>query len=209
MFRISVNILLLCCFVKSLDADVDTLNTKVTERVYMDVAIGLNTPKRIVFGLFGEVVPLTARNFSKLAQGGTFHTINKKQVELSYKNSIFHRIIPNFIVQGGDFTNRNGTGGFSIYGETFPDENFVLNHDREGLLSMANRGKNTNSSQFFITLRAVPHLDKKHVVFGSVLEGMEHIREIGKQGTHQGNTNQQVRVVDCGVLYSDANSSEL
>jgi peptidylprolyl isomerase len=120
------------------------------------------------------------------------------QKPLSYKGTIFHRIIPGFVVQGGDFTRGNGTGGESIYGRTFPDENFVMRHDRAGVLSMANAGKNTNGSQFFITTVRTSGLDGKHVVFGRVLQGMELVHEVEAVGSDSGVPSAKVEITDCG-----------
>jgi len=126
--------------------------------------------------------------------------VGEKGDQLWYKNSIFHRVIPNFMIQGGDFTRGNGTGGMSIYGEKFADENFVLRHTGGGLLSMANSGPNSNGSQFFITTTETPWLDSKHVVFGSVTDGMEVIRLIESMGSSSGKTQQKIKIVDCGQL---------
>ena len=149
-------------------AEADPL-AKVTEKVYFDVDIAGEAAGRITFGLFGDVVPKTAKNFATLCDGSAGTGNSGKP--LHYKGSSFHRIIPGFMAQGGDFTNQNGTGGESIYGTKFEDENFLNKHSTDLLLSMANAGKNTNGSQFFITFGATPHLDGKHVVFGRVTSG--------------------------------------
>lgn len=171
---------------------------KVTDKVFFDVKIGDGATKRIVFGLFGETVPKTAENFKSLCTGSK--GMGKSGKPLHFKGSGFHRIIPEFMIQGGDFTAGNGTGGESIYGDKFADENFTLKHDRVGLLSMANAGPNTNGSQFFITTIVTSWLDGKHVVFGQVLEGMDVVKEIEGAGTQSGTPRSKVQIIDSGIV---------
>ncbi len=167
-------------------------------RVFFDITIGDDAAGRIVFELRTDVVPETAENFRALCTGEKGSGQSGKP--LHYKDSTFHRVIPDFMCQGGDFTNGNGTGGESIYGSKFADENFQLKHTDPGLLSMANAGPGTNGSQFFITTTQTPWLDGKHVVFGSVVEGMDVVRAMEAQGSQSGQTRQRIVVSDCGQL---------
>ncbi|QGU33797.1 peptidylprolyl isomerase [Thermochromatium tepidum] len=162
-------------------------------RVALDVSIDGKPAGTITLELFADVVPKTAENFRALCTG-------EKGEGLSYAGSPFHRIIPGFMIQGGDFTRGNGTGGKSIYGERFEDENFRLKHEAAGTLSMANAGPNTNGSQFFITVEATPWLDGRHVVFGRVVEGMEVVRAMEQQGSPSGRTRVPVVLESCRQL---------
>lgn len=161
-------------------------------RVAMDVSIGGAPAGTIEAELFADVVPLTAENFRVLCTAGAG--------EDRYAGSPFHRIIPGFMIQGGDFTNGNGTGGRSIYGERFADENFELRHDEPGMLSMANAGPNTNGSQFFITVAPTPWLDGRHVVFGKVTDGMEVVEAMEATGSRGGQTSEPVEFTACREL---------
>lgn len=166
--------------------------------VYFDVTIGDEAAGRIVFELHADVVPETAENFRALCTGEK--GAGRSGKPLHYKGSTFHRVIPDFMCQGGDFTNGNGTGGESIYGAKFADENFDIKHTEPGLLSMANAGPGTNGSQFFITTARTPWLDGKHVVFGRVTDGMDVVRAMEAQGSQSGRTRQRIAIADCGQL---------
>jgi peptidylprolyl isomerase len=167
-------------------------------KVAVDVTIGGEPAGTITFELFADVVPKTAENFRALCTGEKGTGASGKP--LAYAGSPFHRIIPGFMIQGGDFTNGNGTGGESIYGARFEDENFQLSHTGPGLLSMANAGPDTNGSQFFITVAETPWLDGKHVVFGKVVDGMDVVKAMEAQGSPEGLTQSEVVFAGCRVL---------
>ena len=163
---------------------------KQTDLVYLDISIGNKFIGKLIIKLYDDIVPKTCHNFRTLC------------IDKAYENTIFHRIIKDFMIQGGDYENFNGTGGKSIYGDRFADENFDIKHDQSYLLSMANCGENTNGSQFFITTNPAPHLDGKHVVFGKVIEGTEIIDNLNLIKT---NTNDKpfddVIIKECGEYY--------
>jgi peptidylprolyl isomerase len=167
-------------------------------RVALEVTIDGQPAGTVTVELFADVAPRTAENFRALCTGekGT----GKGGKPLAYAGSPFHRIIPGFMIQGGDFTRGNGTGGESIYGEKFADENFTLKHTGAGVLSMANAGPNTNGSQFFITLADTPWLDGKHVVFGKVVDGMDVVKKMEQQGSRSGQTSSKVVLTACKPL---------
>lgn len=160
-------------------------------RVFFDISAGGSPIGKITFQLYDDKVPKTAKNFYELCKARNGST---------YRNCLFHRVIPGFMLQGGDFTHHNGMGGQSIYGPRFEDENFIYKHDKPGLLSMANAGPNTNGSQFFITTVATPWLDGKHVVFGEVEGGMDVVKQIEQLGSTSGKPRVKVAIEDCGPI---------
>ena len=170
-------------------------------KVYFDISIGGAKAGRITFELFADAVPKTAENFRALCTGEK--GIGKNGKTLHYKGSAFHRIIPQFMCQGGDFTAGNGTGGESIYGAKFADETFAGKagkHLGPGALSMANAGPNTNGSQFFICTVETPWLNGKHVVFGQIIGGMDVVKKMEAVGSRDGRTSKKVVIEDCGQL---------
>ncbi|XP_066846604.1 E3 SUMO-protein ligase RanBP2-like [Anser cygnoides] len=159
--------------------------------VYFEVSADDKPLGRVTMELFSNIVPQTAENFRALCTG---------ERGFGFKNTKFHRIVSDFVCQGGDITNHDGTGGRSIYGDTFEDENFEVKHTGPGLLSMANRGRDTNNSQFFITLKKAEHLDFKHVVFGFVKDGMDVVKKIESFGSPKGLVSGRVVITDCGQI---------
>ncbi|KAF8625458.1 hypothetical protein AX17_006859 [Amanita inopinata Kibby_2008] len=165
--------------------------------VFMDINIGETPAGRMKMELFSDIVPKTAENFRQLCTGE--YRVNARPQ--GYKSSIFHRVVPNFMCQGGDFVKGDGTGSFSIYGEKFPDENFTEKHTGPGLLSMANSGPGTNGCQFFITTAKCDFLDGKHVVFGRVIDGMLTLRKIEHVATGPNNRPKLiVKITECGEM---------
>eukprot|EP00928_Gymnodinium_smaydae_P048709 TRINITY_DN3260_c0_g1_i1.p1 TRINITY_DN3260_c0_g1~~TRINITY_DN3260_c0_g1_i1.p1 ORF type:complete len:243 (-),score=47.95 TRINITY_DN3260_c0_g1_i1:34-762(-) len=191
----------------------DAGGRRVTSRVFLDLQANGKQMGRVTFGLFGEELPKTVANFEHLAK---CDVPPRNGTEMCYRGSRLHRIIPGFMLQGGDFTNGNGTGGMSIYGRNFPDETgasgekFPFHHDRPYLLSMANAGPDTNGSQFFITTAKTPWLDGHHTVLGEVQSGEKVVKAIEAMGSPSGEVNADVRIVDSGLLPAgDGNTDAL
>lgn len=178
-------------------------------KVFFDISIGGKPAGKVVFELYNDIVPKTAENFRALCTGEKGKSA-KSQAPLHYKGSGFHRVIKSFMIQGGDFTAHNGTGGESIYGEKFDDENFQLKHEKPFLLSMANAGPGTNGSQFFVTTVPTPHLDGKHVVFGEVIAGKSVVRAVEETPVGPNDKPENaVDIDDCGELPEGTNVDEL
>jgi len=176
-------------------ATAEVKGPKVTDIVFFDIEIGGKPAGQIEIGLFGKTVPKTVQNFVSLAKG-----FDKDGETLTYKGSKFHRVIKDFMIQGGDFTRGDGTGGKSIYGDKFKDENFKLKHHGSGWLSMANAGKDTNGSQFFLTTKKTSWLDGRHVVFGKVIKGMKVVRKIENEPTANGDKpKKECKIVNSGT----------
>jgi peptidylprolyl isomerase len=169
----------------------------VGSTVFFDISIGGSSVGRVTIGLYQET-PKTSENFRALCTG-EMGTGNSGK-PLHFKGCKFHRVIPDFMAQGGDFTKGNGTGGESIYGEKFEDENFTVKHTKPGMLSMANAGPNTNGSQFFLTFIPCNWLDGKHVVFGEVTEGLDLLKTMESYGSSTGATSKPVKIENCGQL---------
>lgn len=166
--------------------------------VFFDIQIGEDAPQRVEFELYKNIVPKTAENFRALCTGEK--GVGASGKPLHYKGGIFHRLIKDFMLQGGDFTNENGTGGESIYGHKFDDENFKATHTKRGLLSMANSGPGTNGSQFFITFKKTEWLDNKHVVFGAVTKNLSFLDTIENTACDGEKPSKTIRIVDCGEV---------
>jgi cyclophilin family peptidyl-prolyl cis-trans isomerase len=187
---------------KNIDETQQPVNFEDTNsQPYFDISIGDEHIGRVVFQLFDEEVPKTCKNFRYLCTNGL---LNKNKP--SYEGTLMHRIIKDFMIQGGDITRGDGTGGYSIYGEHFDDENFNLTHNQPGMLSMANAGPNTNNSQFFITLKKTPWLDNKHVVFGIIISGFDIIKKMEEMETGSNDKPlENVSISKCGLIFPEKN----
>jgi len=170
----------------------------VNPQVFLELAFDGESAGRVVIELYADSVPLTAENFRCLCTGEKGRGNSGKR--LTYLGSIFHRVVRGFVCVGGDTTLGNGTGGESIYGDSFDDEKSEATHDGPGILSMANSGPNTNGSQFFISLNALPHLDGKNVVFGKIISGYEHVEKVEECGSEEGTVSKRITIWDCGEV---------
>ena len=159
--------------------------------VYMDISVNRKMLGRLIIKLFDKIVPRTVHNFVSFINGYKGY---------GYENCKIHRIVPDFVIQGGDFTRGDGSGGFSVYGDKFEDEDFSIPHNQQGILSMANSGPNTNGSQFFITLQETPFLDNKHVAFGQVIDGHDVLDTLNNYGTKDGAPRGDVKIEKCGLM---------
>ncbi|KAK7457279.1 hypothetical protein BaRGS_00039251 [Batillaria attramentaria] len=175
------------------------LNSKNHDYVYLDISIGNEDAGRLVIELFSDRVPKTCANFRALCTGEK-GVAEESGLKLSFANSIFHRIVRNGWIQGGDIYHGRGNGGESIYGPVFEDENFSVPHDRRGILGMANKGRHTNSSQFYITLQPTPWMDTKYVAFGQIIEGTDTLRKMETEETMNERPNRDIKIAGCGVL---------
>jgi|EP00943_MAST-04B_sp_MAST-4B-sp1_P006536 peptidylprolyl isomerase len=198
MNKILIALVVVLAIVSTSDAKKKKKGPKVTSKVFFDVTIDGKDAGRIVMGLYGKTVPKTAENFRALCTGEK--GMGKSGKALHYKGSKFHRVIPQFMIQGGDFTHGTGVGGESIYGSKFDDENFKLKHTGPYVLSMANSGPNTNGSQFFITTVKTSWLDGRHVVFGKVIEGEDVVKKIEAMGSQSGTPSGVLEIADSGEL---------
>lgn len=173
--------------------------------VYMDIAIGNEIVGRLVIELFNNRVPKTCNNFKELCKGDSLESErHEPPLKLSYKSSLIHRVVPNGWIQGGDFEGGRGVGGESIYGPVFEDEDFSIPHNKRGILGMANKGRHTNGSQFYITLQPAPWMDTKYVAFGQVIEGADVLDKLEATETYNERPKLSCKIADCGLW--DANS---
>ena len=198
MNKLLIAFIVVLAIVSTTEAKKKKKGPKITSKVFFDITIDGKDAGRIVMGLYGKSVPKTAENFRALCTGekGT----GKSGKPLHYKGSKFHRVIPQFMIQGGDFTHGTGVGGESIYGAKFDDENFKLKHTGPYVLSMANSGPNTNGSQFFITTVKTSWLDGRHVVFGKVIEGEDVVKKLETMGSQSGTPSGVLEIADSGEL---------
>jgi peptidylprolyl isomerase len=198
MNKLLIAFIVVLAIVSTTEAKKKKKGPKITSKVFFDITIDGKDAGRIVMGLYGKSVPKTAENFRALCTGekGT----GKSGKALHYKGSKFHRVIPQFMIQGGDFTHGTGVGGESIYGAKFDDENFKLKHTGPYVLSMANSGPNTNGSQFFITTVKTSWLDGRHVVFGKVIEGEDVVKKLETMGSQSGTPSGVLEIADSGEL---------